>query len=394
MRKIMRKVMIFSIIIPLITTLWGPDTGKASPAPLTGLSAEAAAVIDVTSGRLLYSKEGDKRMLIASLTKVMTAIVAIEQGNLADMVLVGNNAAGKEGSSIFLTVNQKMSLLHLLYGLMLRSGNDAAIAIAEHVGGSVEGFAYLMNQKARELGMDRSQFMNPSGLDQEGHYSTANDMAILTAYALKNPVFQEIVKTKVKKVPNPDEGWDYVWANKNKMLSIYTGGDGVKTGYTKAAGRCLISSATRGGQQVAVITLNASNDWADHGRALDYSFKHYPLSIIVEKGKPIEGTDLVSPVTFSYPLSGDEIGLIHQEIVAHDTKSLSHRLGEQGQLRMMLGDQLITTLPLYDAQHSRLQSTEQPTFRFKASGKYQLTSWNAWFYYWGHTLYSLFTTKL
>ncbi|KPV55216.1 peptidase M15, partial [Paenibacillus sp. A3] len=211
--------------------------------------AQAAALIDVASGRLLYSSRGDKPMRIASLTKIMTAIVAIEHGRLSDRAKVSKNAFGKEGSSIYLRLNEEMNLKDLLYGLMLRSGNDAAITIAEHVGGSVEGFAFLMNEKAKVVGMTNSSFKNPSGLDEQGHYSTANDMAKLTAYALKNPVFQEIVKTKVKKVPNPNESWDYSWVNKNKMLSLYDGADGVKTGYTKLAKRCLVSSATRGGQQ-------------------------------------------------------------------------------------------------------------------------------------------------
>src|SRR5699024_4286601 len=133
----------------------------------------------------------------------------------------------------------------------LRSGNDSAVAIAEHVGGSIEGFALLMNRKAEEIGMDQSNFVNPHGLNEEDHYSTAEDMAKLTAYALKNPVFQEIAKTKVKTAPNPNADWDYKWYNKNKMLSLYDGSDGVKTGYTKLAGRCLVSSATRDGRQLA-----------------------------------------------------------------------------------------------------------------------------------------------
>jgi D-alanyl-D-alanine carboxypeptidase (penicillin-binding protein 5/6) len=159
--------------------------------PSLSTHAEAAALIDVSSGRLLYSKQGDKSMRIASLTKIMTAIVAIENGKLSESARVGKNAFGKEGSSIYLKLNEEMSLQHLLYGMMLRSGNDAATTIAEHVGGTVEGFAYLMNQKAEMIGMTHSSFKNPSGLDEEGHYSTAADMAKLAAYSLRNPVFQE-----------------------------------------------------------------------------------------------------------------------------------------------------------------------------------------------------------
>lgn len=203
--------------------------------------AKAAALIDVESGRILYSSHGDEPMLIASLTKIMTAIVAIEYGDLNSKVKVGKKAFAKEGSSLFLRLGEEMTLQNMLYGLMLRSGNDAATAIAEHVGGSEEGFVHLMNAKAEELSLKHTHFANPHGLDAEGHYSSANDLAVLTAYALHNPVFKEIVKTQVKTADNPYEKWEYKWSNKNKMLRLYEGADGVKTGYTKK--RCAALSA-------------------------------------------------------------------------------------------------------------------------------------------------------
>ena len=354
----------------LFAALALPPAAFAEP-PAFGTHAEAAAIIDVTSGRILYSKQGDKPMRIASLTKVMTAIVAIESGNLADLVTVGRNAAGKEGSSLYLKEGEKISLKHLLYGLMLRSGNDAATAVAEHVGGSVEGFAYLMNEKARMLGMEHSHFMNPSGLDEEGHVSTANDMAKLTAYALKNPVFQEIVKTKTIRVPHPSEAGDYVWANKNKMLHIYEGADGVKTGYTKSAGRCLISSATRNGQQIAVVTLNDPNDWSDHARALDYAFRYFPLVPLAGKGDTVEGTNLVVGAGFRYPLSEEERAQVEKKVVLAPPSSLSYRLGERGRLNIMLKGDSIASLPLFEAGSPRLQQPEtEPSFRFTESKPY------------------------
>ena len=330
-------------------------------------SAEAAAVVDVSSGRILYSKHGDKRMRIASLTKVMTAIVAIEQGNLADLVTVSKNAAGKEGSSIYLKAGEKVSLSTLLYGLMLRSGNDAAVAIAEHVGGSLEGFVFMMNEKAAQLGMTDTHFSNPSGLDEEGHYSTANDLAKLTAYALKNPVFREIVKTKVKRLPNPNDTWDYIWGNKNKMLHLYEGADGVKTGYTKLARRCLISSATRGGQQIAAVTLNDSNDWADHARMLDYGFKHFPLTQLARKGEPVDGTKLAIGSDFFYPLAEEEKSRISKKTVLGDPHSVSYRLGELGRLQISLDDEVVASLPLYDEQH--------PIFRQDEKGRTEKSMW-------------------
>jgi D-alanyl-D-alanine carboxypeptidase len=333
---------------------------QAAP-PAFSTHAEAAAVIDVSSGRILFSQQGDKTMRIASLTKVMTAIVAIEQGKLSDRVKISARAAGKEGSSLYLKAGQEMSLQDLLYGLMLRSGNDAATAIAEHIGGSVEGFAYLMNQKAQMLGMSHSHFMNPSGLDEEGHYSTANDMARLTAYALHNPVFREIVKTKVKKAPNPEESWDYVWSNKNKMLSLYDGADGVKTGYTKLAGRCLISSATRGVQQIAVVTLNDGDDWADHARALDFAFRYYPLVKLSEKGEQASNSALVTGDSFSYPLTEEEKGKVTRKVETGDPLSINYRFGELGRLRFQLEGREIGSVPLVAGDTAKLNPTHART---------------------------------
>ncbi|GIP32346.1 D-alanyl-D-alanine carboxypeptidase family protein [Paenibacillus sp. J2TS4] len=331
--------------------------------PTLSTYAEAAALIDVTSGRILYSKEGDKPMKIASLTKVMTAIVAIEQGTLSEPVTVSRNAFGKEGSSLYLKNGEEMSLHHLLYGLMLRSGNDAAVAIAEHIGGSIEGFALLMNQKAEELGMEHTQFINPHGLDTEGHYSSANDMAKLTAYALKNPTFQEIVKTKTKRVPRPQEKWDAVWNNKNRMLTLYSGADGVKTGYTKQARRTLISSATRDGQQLAAVTLNDPNDWLDHSNMLDYGFKHYPLHVLLKQGDKV-GEGLVLGTSFVYPLTEDEAArlTIEREMISENT--VAYRLGERGKLKLSMDGQMVGSVPIYAENSPRTAWNSRSAFQF------------------------------
>jgi len=277
--------------------------------------AQAASLMDVTSGRVLFTKHGDDELRIASLTKIMTAIVAIEYGQMNKPVKVSKNAYAKEGSSIYLKLGEQMGLENMLYGLMLRSGNDAATAIAEHVGGSEEGFVYLMNAKAEELGLKHTHFMNPHGLDAEGHYSSANDLATMTAYAMHNPMFKEIVKTPVKKVPNPNEAWDYKWDNKNKMLRFYDGADGVKTGYTKKAFRCLVSSATRNGQQLVSVTINDGDDWNDHGKMLDYGFAYFPLVHIIERGEKVEGYELVTSQSFSYPVAIGEESAITKRLV-------------------------------------------------------------------------------
>jgi D-alanyl-D-alanine carboxypeptidase (penicillin-binding protein 5/6) len=328
--------------------------------------AQSAALIDVTSGVILYSKSGNKPMRIASLTKVMTAIVAIEQGDLSDSVKVSKRAAGKEGSSLYLKLGEQMSLHAMLYGLMLRSGNDAATAIAEYIGGTEEGFVYLMNQKAEMLGMNHSHFMNPHGLDVKEHYSTANDMALLTAYALRNPIFQEIVKTKLKKVPNPNEAWSYLWSNKNKMLSLFPGADGVKTGYTKLALRCLISSATRDGQQLAVVTLNDSDDWADHSRLLNYGFKQFPLHHLVAKGETIE-MDMAAAESFNYPLTDIQEKQLTHKVQVYDSGSLSYRLGNRGRLQYFLENQLIGSIPLVTNKSPSLEQKRTSAFSFQQS---------------------------
>lgn len=317
--------------------------------------ARAAALIDVESGRLLYSSRGDEPMLIASLTKIMTAIVAIENGDLTSKVKVGKNAYAKEGSSLYLKQGEEMLLEDMLYGLMLRSGNDAATAIAEHVGGSEQGFVYLMNAKAEELGLKNTHFANPHGLDAEGHFSSANDMAVLTAYAMHNPVFKEIVKTQEKTADNPYEKWNYKWANKNKMLRLYEGADGVKTGYTKKALRCLVSSATRGGQQLVAVTLNDGNDWNDHAALLNFGFNHYPLKTLIERGEGISGYSLLTSRKFAYPLGqGEEARIttklvLNEEPAARGDKTVrSSSFGLKGTVVLQLGGKEIGRVPVYE----------------------------------------------
>lgn len=321
-----------------------PQPVQAAPvAP--SIHAQAAAVIDVTSGRLLYSLRGDEQLPIASLTKIMTAIVAIEHGELSDTVTVGRNAYAKEGSSIYLHLGEEMSLENMLYGLMLRSGNDAATAIAEHVGGSEEGFVYLMNEKAKLLGLTHTHFQNPHGLDAKGHYSSAVDLAKLTSYALKNPHFKEIVRTPSKNAPNPNDPWDYRWLNKNKMLRFYDGADGVKTGYTKIAKRCLVSSATRGGQQIAVITLNDGDDWNDHRKLLDYGFANFPLTTLIREGQTVEN-GLVTGAEFKYALAPEEADQIERRLKLSTTRSGS--FGYRGKISVLLKGEEIGTVPVYD----------------------------------------------
>ncbi|MFC3750713.1 D-alanyl-D-alanine carboxypeptidase family protein [Paenibacillus sp. GCM10012306] len=341
------------VLIVCLVVILAPLPSLRAEKSSVSTYAKAAALIDVESGRILYSSHGDEPMLIASLTKIMTAIVAIENGKLSDKVKVGKNAFAKEGSSLFLKNGEEMTLENMLYGLMLRSGNDAATAIAEHVGGSEDGFVYLMNTKAEELGLIHTHFANPHGLDAEGHYSSANDLARLTAYALHNPVFKQIVKTEVKTADNPYEKWDYKWVNKNKMLRLYEGADGVKTGYTKKALRCLVSSATRGGQQLVAVTLNDGNDWNDHAALLDFGFNHFPLKTIIERGDKIKGYEYVTGQDFAYPFSTGEEARLITKLVLNGGQAVSPKtarstdFGLRGVLVLQLGGQEIGRVPVY-----------------------------------------------
>lgn len=258
-------VIIFNLFVQL-------KDGQTSPKP--HISASNAVLLEANSKRVLYEKESDKQVPIASITKVMTAIVAIEYGQLDDVVSVSERAIQTEGSSIYLKKGEKMTLEDLLYGLMLRSGNDAANAIAEHIGGSIEGFVHLMNEKAAYIGMTRTNFMNPHGLDDENHYSTAYDIAILMSYAMENDIFQTVSSTKSYMSSNRT----YAWHNKNKLLtSLYEYCNGGKTGFTRRAGRTLVTTAQKNEMDLIAVTLNAPDDWNDHIALYEWGYLTYEL---------------------------------------------------------------------------------------------------------------------
>ena len=242
------------------------------------VSAQSAILLDGQTGRVLYEKQADQQSLIASTTKIMTALIVCEQCNVLDRMRIPKEAVGLEGSSMYLREGEVLTLQELLYGLMLSSGNDAAVALAIYCGGTVEGFAQLMNDKARFLGLSNTHFVNPHGLDAPQHYSTARDLAVLAAYAMKNPIFAQTVSTRSVRVA------DRHLTNHNKLLWQVEGADGVKTGFTKAAGRILVSSAQRHGRRLICVTINDGNDWADHGSLYQKGFSDYTVTPILSKG--------------------------------------------------------------------------------------------------------------
>ncbi len=248
------------------------------PLNAEAVSARRAYVLDAVSGRVLYEKDPDQQSLIASTTKIMTALIVCEQCNVLDRMRIPKEAVGIEGSSMYLKEGEILTLQELLYGLMLSSGNDAAVALAIYCGGTVEGFAGLMNDKARILGLHNTHFENPNGLDSPGHYSTARDLAILAAYAMENPIFAKTVSAKQVKI-----GERYL-TNHNKLLWRVEGADGVKTGFTKAAGRILVSSATREGRRIIAVTIDDPSDWQDHAALLEEGFSRFMHQRIVNAG--------------------------------------------------------------------------------------------------------------
>ena len=257
----------------LVTVL----TGQAGA---LGTSAASAILIEQDSGRVLYEQNADEKRLIASITKIMTAVVALEEGDIqAEYTVTAEDMA--EGSSMYLKPGDVLTLEELLYGLMLVSGNDAALAVAHCVAGEEASFVAMMNETAQRLGMEQSFFCNPNGLDAEGHGASARDMAVLTAYALKNETFRRIVSTASITI-----GERYL-ANHNKLLRLYDGCIGVKTGFTKAAGRTLVSAAERDGMTLICVTLSDGDDWNDHMALLDYGFSTYEMTTAVPAGRAL-----------------------------------------------------------------------------------------------------------
>ena len=239
------------------------------------VSADAAVLLDIRTGQVLYAKNPFKRRPPASTTKVMTALLALETGDLKSMVSVSQRAARTGGSSMYLRAGQVLSLSDLLYGALLNSGNDACEAIAEHVGGSKENFALLMNMKALALGALDTNFVNPHGLPDDDHYTTAYDLALIAREALHNKTFANIVSTRVKTIDLPGDDNDRHLKNTNKLLWRYLWAEGVKTGTTSAAGPCLVSAAVKDNRQLLAVVLYSGNRWNDSVKMFEYGFNRF-----------------------------------------------------------------------------------------------------------------------
>lgn len=248
------------------------------------LSCRSCVLMDSDSGRVLYEKDKDNPRLIASITKIMTAILAIESGRLEEEVTVGEEVLTMYGSNIYIELGEKMKLLDMVYGLMLRSGNDAALVIAYFIGGSEENFVKMMNEKAKEIGMTNTVFNNPHGLDEvTQNKSTAYDMALLSSYASHNDTYMKIVGTRKYSVQTDKKS--YLWYNRNKLLGSYSYATGGKTGYTPSAGRTLVTNASHNNLNLTAVTLNDGNEYVSHETMYNYGFENYKNYVILDKNK-------------------------------------------------------------------------------------------------------------
>jgi len=328
MNKLAKIIIVFIIIISFLHFL--PATSIKASAYKVSEKPEAMVTMEVSSGRVLYSKNPDERLPMASTTKILTAIVAIENSSDLDKKYkIPKEAVGIEGSSIYLRAGEELSLRELLYGLMLRSGNDAAIAIAIIIAGSVEKFVKLMNDYCEKLGLQNSHFVTVNGLHDDEHYTSALDMAKIAAYALKNKTFAEIVKTKEKVIDNQLDKKNRcrLLKNKNKLLSMVEGADGVKTGYTKKAGKCFVGSATRAGMQIVCVVLNSRTMFEESAELLERSFKEFKPTKLFEKGEIQNATLPIKkrqnfPILIKndiiLPINEEELQKIYARVVIRD----------------------------------------------------------------------------
>ena len=341
------------------------------PCQVGAVSAQKAVMVDAQTGRVLFEKDANSRSLIASTTKIMTALIVCQQCNVLDRMKIPQEAVGIEGSSMYLQADEVLTIQDLLYGLMLHSGNDAAVALAIYCGGTMEGFVQLMNDKARQLGLTGTHFENPHGLDSPNHYSTARDLAVLASYAMKDPIFRQTVSTKSVRIGQRS------LQNHNKLLWRVDGADGVKTGFTKAAGRILVSSATRDGRRLICVTINDGNDWVDHATLLESGFSRYSVKELVSQGDCLGTADVVSGQSekvqllaaedFSYPLAVEE----QVEVILSGPGFAFAPVvqgGKAGYAYICIGDSCVGKVPLVYGQTVEQETVEKKSFWSKLFG--------------------------
>ncbi|MBQ8435796.1 MAG: D-alanyl-D-alanine carboxypeptidase [Oscillospiraceae bacterium] len=336
--------------------------------PVPEVSAKACVLIEEKTGKILFEKNSAEKLPMASTTKIMTTLLCIESGGLDDEFVVDSEAIKVEGSSMGLVEGDVVTKRSLCYGMLLPSGNDAANAAAVKIGGSIEEFAKMMNERAEQIGMTRTCFVTPSGLEGEGHGSSAYDMALLAREALKNPLFAEICSESEAKVRFGNPPYDRWLKNTNKLLTMYDGVKGVKTGFTDEAGRCLVSACERDGISLICVTLNDKNDWDDHSRMYDYGFSHitpaelssdeiYPLTVV-------GGTEETIPVKVQGSITiGDDgklMNKISSEIIMPPFVYTNVKLDDKvGEMRWYYDGRYIGSLDITAMKNAYFKSEEK-----------------------------------
>lgn len=367
----MKRLIAFMLGILLFSS--ASVSAGAEEAPL--VSASAAILVEADGGEVLFEKNADARMLIASTTKIITAMIVLERCDPEQTVIIDPAWTGIEGSSMYLKPGQELTVRELLYGLMLASGNDAAVALACIAAGSVEEFAALMNEKAAELGCENTHFENPNGLDGEAHYSSARDMARIAAEAIRSETFREIVSCRSKTIG------ENTYTNHNRLLRECDGVFGVKTGYTEAAGRTLVTCCERNGLTLICVTLSDPNDWEDHSRLYDWAYSRWVMTTVLTKdigwSLPVIGglqeSVAVSPAEdlTVFSKAGKEITLslrlpsfVYAEISAGDVAGVA--------VASIDGKEL-GTVPLVYGENIERREEEERTFWQKLGGVFRIT---------------------
>jgi D-alanyl-D-alanine carboxypeptidase (penicillin-binding protein 5/6) len=339
------------------TTVFAVNTPIKEPQ----IRGEGAYLIDVLSGQALYMKNPDKPLAPASTTKIMTALLAIERGNLDDIVTVSSTMLNNKivyGTQIYLTPGETMHLKDLLYALLLNSANDAAVVIAEHIGGNLENFVKMMNERARELGATQTHFLNPSGLTETGQFTTAHDLAIIARAAIQNPTFAEYVRTRLHTIPRSNPDTPTLMVNANKLLGSDSSVDGIKTGYTAAAQNCLVLSATRNGRQLIGVILKSPGPeiYTDMQAMMDYGFTQFTNTVFKSSGAVIstimvnnEPVDLIidRPIYITQKINEISPGLnLRVRLISPNPLSSVTEGQVVAQVEVLDGQTLIDTLPL------------------------------------------------
>lgn len=302
MKKI--KITIFVLIISIFASLFNLKI----PSEISYANDKTAEVVmELNSNRVLYEKNANEKMYMASTTKILSALVVIESMNLSDIITVSKETVGVEGSSIYLEPGEKLSVLDLLYGLMLRSGNDCAETLALSCSGSIKEFVKLMNSTARKIGANNSNFTNPHGLHNDNHYTTARDLALISCAAMKNDIFRKIVGTKSIDIPFTTRNYNRHLVNKNKMLNDFHGSTGIKTGYTKKAGRCLVSSCNRNGMELICVVLNCQPMFERSKNLLEKCFLEYQNIKLVNSNNIIGFIDSKNKSNIALQIKNDII---------------------------------------------------------------------------------------